>query len=123
GCRSAARRAYVRYDPDDQGHDRDQGSAQAPPGQRGNVVWRSPTTFPRSASGGVPPRAGRNRSDEAEVGDGVALADQLGDRRVDPGAGELADLQALDDLPAPTRRAHREGGDDAFRNAVGAVRR
>ena len=38
-------------------------------------------------------------SDQAEFLDRVALFDQLGDRGVDPGAGEVADVQALHDGP------------------------
>src|SRR5437868_6719621 len=60
-------------------------------------------------------------SDEAELLDRVALFDQLGDRGVDAGAGEVVDLQALDDLPLATDRADGEGGDDALGDAVGAV--
>ena len=39
------------------------------------------------------------RSDQAELGDGGALVGELGGGGVDPAAGEVVDLQALDDLP------------------------
>src|SRR5579885_494614 len=61
-------------------------------------------------------------SDEAEAADGVALLHQLLHRGVDAGAGELVDLQALDDLVLAVLADDREGGDEALGDAVGAVR-
>src|SRR5690606_28412885 len=69
-----------------------------------------------------PPAGGtRPRSDQAELLDGLALLDELADRGVDLAAGELVDLEALNDLPGAARGADREGGDQALRHAVGAV--
>src|SRR5690606_18314176 len=48
---------------------------------------------------------------------------ELLDGGVDAGAGEVVDLQALDDLVRPVLDGHREGGDEALRHAVGTVRR
>ena len=45
------------------------------------------------------------------------------DGRVDARAGELVDLEALDDLPLAAGRGDRERRDDALGHAVGAVGR
>jgi len=51
----------------------------------------------------APTRSIRDRgSDQAETPDRVPLVGELGDRGVDPGPGEVVDLQALDDLPRST---------------------
>ena len=42
--------------------------------------------------------------DQTEVGDGVALVDQLGDAGVDLGAAVVVDLQVLDDRVLTVRR-------------------
>src|SRR2546423_6672254 len=60
-------------------------------------------------------------SDEAELGDGVAFLAELRDRRVDPGPGEVVDLQPLDDRPFTVLRRAREAGDETLGDAVGAV--
>src|SRR5690625_2282094 len=65
----------------------------------------------------------RVASDEAELADGVALGDEFSHGRVDPLAGELVDLQALDDLPRAVPGVDREGGDEPLGHAVGPVRR
>ena len=66
---------------------------------------------------------GRAGLDQAELGDGVALLDQLGDGGVDARAGEVVDLQALDDLPLAAAGDDGERGDDALGHAVRAVGR
>src|SRR3954447_16131759 len=66
---------------------------------------------------------GADVSDEAEAADRLALLLELVDGGVDAGAGELVDLQALDDLVPSVLGGDREGGDQALRDAVGAVRR
>lgn len=47
-------------------------------------------------------------SDQAQFPNCPALVDQFRNGRIDPGTGELVDLQALDDLPGPTRGGHGE---------------
>src|SRR5680860_195669 len=61
------------------------------------------------------------RSDQAEPLDRVALLGKLLDGGVDPAAGEVVDLEALDDRPVAVARGHREGGDEALGNVVGTV--
>src|SRR6056297_3149148 len=53
-----------------------------------------------------------------EVFHPVALFEQLGLGGLHAFAAEVADLQALDDLPAAVLAAHREGIHDPFRHAV-----
>jgi hypothetical protein len=48
------------------------------------------------------------RSDEAEAADRLALLRQLLDGGVDAGAGELVDVQALDDLVLAVLAGDRE---------------
>src|SRR4051794_30152701 len=60
-------------------------------------------------------------SDETEALHGVALLDQLRHRRVDAGAREVVDVEALDDLPLAARGRHREGRHQALGDAVRAV--
>src|SRR5690606_35586531 len=50
-----------------------------------------------------------------------AFFGQLGDGGVDAGAGEVVDLQALDDLVGAVLADHGERRDQAFGHAVGAV--
>src|SRR5690625_2644370 len=80
---------------------------------------------PRGLGGGwwvMPPECrGAPRSDQAQLTHRVTFLDQLGDRGIDPGAGALVDLQALNDLPPAIPAAHREGGDQTLGHTVGAV--
>ena len=68
------------------------------------LAGRSPTS--RSELTRVTSRTGLSRlggpagrSDQAELLDGVALLGELGGGGVHPAAGEVVDLEALDDLP------------------------
>lgn len=60
-------------------------------------------------------------SDEAHLLHGVLLLQELSSRSVDLGAGEVVNLQALDDLPLAVLADGREGGDDALGHTIGAV--
>ena len=67
-------------------------------------------------------RTRSSSSDQAELADRVALLAQLGDAGVDPLAGEVGDLEALDDRPLAVRARAREAGRRSPRSiAVGAV--
>ena len=70
---------------------------------------------------GLVPTATGARLDQAELGDRVALVDELGDRGVDLGAAVVVDVETLDDRVLAAGARDREAGDDALGDAVAAV--
>src|SRR5690606_38555536 len=76
-------------------------------------------THPSSRSRRPPSSAGSRSSvelDQAQIPHGGPLFLELGHAGVDAAAGELVDLETLDDLPFPVATHAGEGGDQSLRD-------